>query len=346
MYFATYFDKNYIHFFLTLYQSLQTHCSDFVFYAVCLDEEAFDRIKAKKLPNVVAVSFKEYEKTDADLLEVKPTRSKVEYIFTSGPSILLHLFDKYPEIDLLTYLDSDLFFFDNPQYIFDELGQHDIGIISHKLTGWRKVYEKYGIYNVGWVSFRRSIAGLACLKQWRDDCLEWCYDSVEPTRFADQKYLDKWQAQFPTLKVIEQIGANLAPWNVGDYKLTMNDERLTTDKTGVHRSSFIVHSSKIQQPLVFFHFSSLKQRKEWLFTTGTSMYRFWLSGILRHKIYGAYIPALQKNLLSEQGAQPALNKRRQKTKFGFAFFNQDNLKTSFKKLIFPDYIIYRNGKIF
>lgn len=336
MYFATYFDKNYIHFFLTLYQSLQTHCNDFVFYAVCLDDGAYERIKAKNLPHVVAISFPEYEKTDSDLLKVKPTRSKVEYIFTSGPSILLHLFNKYQEIDLLTYLDSDLFFFDNPQYIFDELGQHDIGIISHKLTGRRKVYEKYGIYNVGWVSFRRSTAGLACLEQWRADCLEWCYDKVEPARFADQKYLDKWQAQFPTLKVIEQIGANLAPWNVGDYKLTLNYER----------SSVIVHQSKIQQPLVFYHFSSLKQRKAWLFTTGTSMYRFRLSGILRHRIYGTYIPALQKNLLAEQGAQLVMNKRRQKTKFGPEFFNRENFSTFFRKLIFPDYVFYRNGKVF
>ncbi len=341
-FFATYFDKNYIHFFLTLYESLQTHCNDFVFYAVCLDDVAFQRVSEKKLPKVIAISFSEYEKTNPDLLKVKPTRSKVEYIFTLGPSVLMHLFDTYPEIDLLTYLDSDLYFFDNPQYIFDELSNHDIGIISHKLTGWKKKYEIHGIYNVGWVSFRRSEQGLACLKQWRDDCLDWCYDKVEPTRYADQKYLDKWQAQYSNLKVIEQPGANLAPWNVGDYELSFELLALSFEPQILVSSKLKAKSSRLKAPLVFYHFSSLKQRKSWLFTVGTSMYHFRLTGILRHKIYGVYIPALQKNFIAEQGAQKTFNKRRQKNKF----FNRENFFTLFRKIIYPDYLIFWKGKIY
>ena len=31
------------------------------------------------------------------------------------------------------------------------------------------------VFCVEWNSFRRDPQGLACLKLWRDQCIEWCY---------------------------------------------------------------------------------------------------------------------------------------------------------------------------
>ena len=95
----------------------------------------------------------------------------------------------------LTYLDSDLFFYSDPQPIFDEIGEKSVGIIEHRFIPSKKGLVINGKYNVGWVSFQGPM-GKAILEGWARKCLEWCYNRAEPTRFADQKYLDYWKDQY------------------------------------------------------------------------------------------------------------------------------------------------------
>src|SRR6185437_5328485 len=138
-------------------------------------------------------------------------------------SLLDWLLRTRAEIEILSYLDGDLYFFSDPEPIFESFKAFSSLVIAHRFHPRRKFMEVYGLYNVGWLSFRRDPDGLACLAWWRDRCLEWCYDRLENDRFADQKYLDRFPELFRGVLVLDHPGANLAPWILGRHQLHSRD---------------------------------------------------------------------------------------------------------------------------
>jgi hypothetical protein len=242
-----------------------------------MDHTAYEILEKLHLPGVHPLSLEEFERNDELLLRAKQNRSRIEYYFTCTPSLPLYILSNWPEVDLITYLDADLFFFASPAPLFEELGDGSIAIIGHRFSQHMRHLQKFGIFNVGWLSFRRDDDAFACLYWWRERCIEWCYDREEDGRFADQKYLDDWASRFKNVVVLEHKGANLAPWNVSNY-------RLYHDKSGI----LIVDN----QPLIFFHFHGLKTITNWLYDPSWIFYSVKSSAILRKKIYAAYLKAL------------------------------------------------------
>jgi hypothetical protein len=208
----------------------------------------------------------------------------VEYYFTCTPSLPLYILRHWAEVDLITYLDADLFFFADPAPIYSALQNYSIGIISHRFAPKIKYMEQHGKYNVGWLSFRRDGPSLACLHWWREQCLEWCYDKPDGNRFGDQKYLDEWPRLFQGVLEIEHLGANLAPWNFGNYMLTVKDDHVWVN----------------EYPLIFFHFQGLEIITPQLFNLNFTDYKVKPSTILLQKLYQPYIKillALTKDIL-------------------------------------------------
>jgi len=279
IYFATYFDQNYLPRVIVLLESLK-QCMDepFHLFALCLDDASYELLEKLRPADVTLIRLKELEQSNVRLEQTKATRSIVEYYYTSGPSFLLFLFNQYRNIDILTYLDSDLYFFSSPQPLFKELDSHSIGIIEHRLSPNLQSYSRFGTYNVGWVSFRRDADGLDCLQWWADRCIEWCHDRVEGRRFADQKYLDNFPRLFGRVRVIQHKGANLAPWNLGACRVTSKDGNLMVDG----------------QPLIFFHFQGLKMIRPWLIDTNFGWYKVAPSPIVRQQIVAPYIRQLKE----------------------------------------------------
>ena len=144
----------------------------------------------------------------------------------------------------MTYLDGDLYFFASPEPIYGELAGRCLAIIPHRYAPNLARLRQFGTYNVGWVGARNNPDGLAVIQWWRERCIEWCHDYVDGERFADQGYLDSFPQLFPRVKVIENIGANLAPWNIGNYRIDVRDGGVLIDA---------------DQPLVFFHFQGLRK---------------------------------------------------------------------------------------
>jgi hypothetical protein len=180
---------------------------------------------------------------------------------------------------VITYLDADLFFFADPAPLFDEIGASSIAIIGHRFPPKQRHKETRGIYNVGWISFRRDENGLSCLDWWRDRCLEWCFDRVEEGRYADQKYLDDWPVRFENVTVLQHLGANLAPWNLANYNLRYNDS-----------NEVMVDG----QQLIFFHFHGLRRIAQFLYDPSWAREGVTPSVVLRRGIYAPYIQVLQE----------------------------------------------------
>lgn len=280
--FCTYFDSNYLVKGLALYRSLVRHAKPFRLWVLCFDDMAYEILQELALPEVLPISLSDFEEENPDFLQVKNTRSRIEYYFTSTPVLPLYILKNWPEVELITYLDADLFFFSALSPIYQELGSGSVLIVGHRFPPRLTHLEYTGVYNVGLLSFRRDDVGLACLQWWRQQCLEWCYDREEDGRYADQKYLDDWPTRFPGTVVLQHPGAGLGPWNIGNYSLgTGKDSQVLVDS----------------QPLVFFHFHGFKKVYGFLFDPNLANYGMQVNDVLKHHIYMPYIRELQSVIL-------------------------------------------------
>lgn len=275
--FCTYFDQHYLARGLALYDSLQRHCPNFRLWILCMDDAAHAKLSQMALLEVELIRLEDFEAGDAGLAVAKTNRSRIEYYFTCSASLPLFIFRQDASVDLLTYLDADMYFFADPAPVFEQLQGKSIGITAHRLPPAFRWREQYGLYNVGWLSFRRDPQGLACLQRWREQCIEWCYDKLEDNRYADQKYLDEWPTLYPDLIVLPHKGVNLAPWNVANYELRqLADGQLMVD----------------DEPLILYHFHGLKQKTHTLFDPRLYEYEVALSPILRNYVYAPYVRRL------------------------------------------------------
>lgn len=277
-YFCTYFDSNYLIKGLALYRSLIRHAMPFRLWVLCFDNLTYEILQKLALPEVDPILLRDFEEGDEELLQAKSNRSQIEYYFTCTPSLPLYILRKYPEVDVITYLDADLFFFSDPSPIYQELDRGSVLIVGHRFPPRLRHGEICGIYNVGLLSFRRDDVGLECLHWFRNQCLKWCYDRVEDGRFADQKYLDDWPTRFLNVVVLQHKGAGLAPWNVENYSLRLENRQVLVDS----------------QPLVFFHFHGFKQIRRWLYDPNLSGYGVHADSLLKRRIYGPYMRELQE----------------------------------------------------
>lgn len=287
-FFCTYFDRTYLSRGLALHESLLRHCPSSRLWVLCMDDATHEILTRLSPPHLHPIALADFERGDTELLKAKPSRSRIEYYFTCSPSLPLYVLNHHAEVDLITYLDSDLFFFASPEPVFAEMSDRSIAIIEHRYTPHLRHLLPNGIFNVSWLSFRRDERGLACLGWWRERCLEWCYDRVEPTRFADQKYLDTWPAQFEGVVVLQHKGANLAPWNLLNYSLRAGEEGIGVD----------------DQELVFYHFQGLKPFGQASWELGLSGYGVRPTRFLKQQIYGPYLRVLaeKERLVSKSRA--------------------------------------------
>ena len=275
--YCTYFDHNYLSRGLALYHSLREHAPESRLWVLCLSGKCHEILTQLHLPNLHPFAIEEFEAYHKDLAAVKQTRSTVEYYFTCTPSLVLFVADRVQAGELITYLDSDMFFFDDPKSVFDEIGESSIAIVPHRFPERLKRLEDRGRFNVGWVSFRKDPPGMACLNWWREKCMEWCHDVVEPTRFADQKYLDRWPDLFKGVAVLRHKGVNAAPYNLSNYTVDVRNGKTWID----------------DDPLVAYHFHGFRQLNSILYDTNLAAYGTRSSKVIRRGIYGRYIRALR-----------------------------------------------------
>jgi hypothetical protein len=262
-----------------------------------MDPECHRILTGMHLPEVHAIALEEFEKADAELFSARQNRSRIEYYFTCTPSLPLYVLNAKPEIDCITYLDADLYFYADPKPIFEEMKDRSIAIIEHRFAPNLCELERCGIYNVGWLTFRRDERALACLRWWRDRCIEWCYDREEGGKFGDQKYLDDWPARFEGVAVIQHKGANLALWNLANFTVRSQEGAIWVD----------------DQPLIFFHFHGLKQVGLHTYQLNQAYYRVRITPTVRNNVYRPYVRALREVAAGLQGPTPSPSSRALRT---------------------------------
>lgn len=229
MNFCTLFDSYYIHKGIALYLSLENVTDDFHLYVMAFDKDCFNKLKSLDFKHLTVELVDDFE--TPELLNVKPTRSKTEYCWTCGPSIIYYFINKF-NLPSITYVDADLWFLHNPQIAFDEIGKSSIAITEHFYDP-NNIYVRdspAGKYCVQFMYFKNDSDGMSCLRWWRDRCIEWCYSRYEEGKCGDQKYLESFEVLFNNVHVIKNRAVPIAPWNMDvyefmeDFKIKYNEE--------------------------------------------------------------------------------------------------------------------------
>jgi len=227
--FCTLFDTHYISRGITMYSSLEKHCADFHIYIFAFNDKALHILKSLQLKHATIISLQEFE--DEKLLKVKPTRSIGEYCWTSTSSTILYVIEKY-KVENCTYLDADLYFYSSPKPIFDELGTNSILLTEHRYTKLHNKSKTAGKYCVQFITFKNDERGLKALRWWRERCLEWCFAYYEDGKFGDQLYLEDWTERFEGVHVMKHLGGGLAAWNIQQYDIFENNDKLFGKEKG------------------------------------------------------------------------------------------------------------------
>ena len=236
MNFCTLFDSYYIHKGIALYLSLERVTKDFHLYVAAFDQDSYTKLKSCGFDRMTVELFEDFETPELKI--VKPTRTKAEYCWTAGPTVIYHFISKY-KLDEITYLDSDLYFLSDPHVVKNEVGGSSVAITEQHLK--EKNAARYGRYCVQYITFKNDEDGMRVLTWWRDRCIEWCYSRYEDGKYGDQKYLEQFEKLSNNVYVIQNRGL-LGSWDVSLYQL---------------KDSRLIYNGQ-EYPFVFFHMSGTR----------------------------------------------------------------------------------------
>jgi len=226
---------------------------------------------------MTVISLLDFE--DEELLSIKADREVGEYCWTCTPSTILYAIESY-NLPSCTYLEADLYFWNSPELLLNELGKKSVLITQHRFSPEYDQALTSGKYCVQFMTFKNNEEGLTALRWWRRECIKWCYARLEDGKFGDQKYLDDWLTRFNGVHELEHLGGGVAPWNIQKYKIELKGSNLF----GIEKSS------GTNFPVVFYHFH------EFSFTTPNKLefggYRFSQDQI--NLIYKPYVQHLER----------------------------------------------------
>lgn len=229
--------------FISLYKNMD----DFKVYVLCVDDKCYRFLKKINFNKVKLVKIPELNRED--LLALETERKLNQYCWTLKASFIKYIFNLDDSIERVTYIDSDLFFFQNPNIIFENQPDASVLLSSGEifLPMYSKEFNHYmqelaGNFNSGFISFKRDINGLECVNWWEKMCIDSCTSKPEDNKFGDQKYLDHMMFLFKNVQEITTPGINIGHWNYPKYNFTIADDKI------------MVNNSK----LIFYHFSGFR----------------------------------------------------------------------------------------
>ncbi|WP_347223757.1 glycosyl transferase [Bacteroides congonensis] len=247
--YCTLFNHKYLSRGLALFESLQKQNDKIELYIVAMDDIAFSKLIIEKPSNIIVISISDIEKENPDMLVAKGNRSATEYCWTCTSCVIHYIITHY-NCDTCTYLDADIYFYQNPGDALDKLKNYTTMLVPHLFSKKESDSEKLcGKYCVEFVPFKKEKKSLEILEHWRRQCLEWCYNKHEDGKFGDQKYIEEWDKR-DDVYISRNHGMGVAPWNAGRFDLIKND-------AGFY--DLIDLENNMQKcSLFFYHFSQLK----------------------------------------------------------------------------------------
>jgi hypothetical protein len=240
--FCTIVTNNYLPYAYALNESILKHGEEIEFKILVTDlsknDERFHSIVAQKnfenisfydpisiQENEVSASiYSKYHDTNMDVFRWSNKPVFINFLLSQG-------------YDKVIYVDSDIFFYSDYTFIFNDLDKYSVILSPH----WRASdpyrdpvnFEKNfteGIYNGGFIAVSKE--GRSAMDWWAKACEYKCVKLPSSGLYDDQKYLDFLHSKFENIGVLSNRGCNIAGWNRIECqrKLGENGKVLINDK--------------------------------------------------------------------------------------------------------------------
>ncbi len=160
--------------------------------------------------------------------------------------VIMHYILQEKKVKKVIFVDCDVYFFDNPKFLFSELTKARFLITPHWNSSDPSVDTKHflmsytnGLYNSGFVGASKN--ALDILSWWAKACEYFCIDDPFHGLYVDQIHLNLVPIYFEGVKIIKHKGCNVAWWNRYECRRTLgkNGEVLINNRF----------------PVVFIHFT-------------------------------------------------------------------------------------------
>jgi lipopolysaccharide biosynthesis glycosyltransferase len=144
------------------------------------------------------------------------------------------------------YVDNDIHFFNDYNFLFDELDNNDILLTPHWSSSNPYLDEKHysvlytsGLFNAGFIGVNNN--AVKALNWWAFACEYICEKNESKGQYVDQTHLNLFPIYFDNVKILKHRGCNVAKWNQIECKRTLiaNGELYINKK----------------YPIVFIHFT-------------------------------------------------------------------------------------------
>lgn len=293
---ATYFDSLYAARGLVMVASLLRHAPRTRVTILCFDDAVEPMIRRRFGDRVVCLPQPALEAEEPMLVPLRAARTRWEFYATHKAVFMRTLLGRSDPGEVVGYVDSDTAFYSDLEPLFVAMEGASIGITEHRFSDLARFHEpSAGRFNAGFGMWRNDEQGRQCLDDWARECLESCSAKADGQgRFMNQGYLTVWPERYPSVTVLAHPGANLAPWNLGSHRVTLRDGTVLVDG----------------QPLVFFHFSALRNLHD-----GTWRMHHWYAAdplkrlAVRRGIFYPYLRAVdrEREKLMEEWNTPGLD---------------------------------------
>jgi hypothetical protein len=154
------------------------------------------------------------------------------------------------------YIDPDLYFINSISIIINSIS--NLGLSPHfrpygttPIFDWMKNQNIIGdsnvftdgFFNGGFLIVKNKPTSISAINWWKKCCIHKCELNKELGFYHDQKYLDYMYMHFDGIDKINDLGCNIAEWNIYSYNITDID---------VENNYFLINKKFTPK---FFHFS-------------------------------------------------------------------------------------------
>ncbi len=246
--------KNYIGLAQVLEQSVRAH-SKADFFIFVADDFAADNQPEIPIPSNVVISKKVLAIKEDLWNEMAFKYNLVEFCTAIKPSCFSYLFQE-KKYDKVIFVDPDVYFFNNPDLLFAEMGDHSIMLTPHILELQKEFKGDYpdylflvnGTFNLGFLALSNTSSSSSFLDWWHNRLQQFCFFDFEKGMATDQKWINMLPSFFSGKELLISFnkGLNVAPWNYHERKVLKENNQLVVVKRDDHTDPV---------PLIFVHFS-------------------------------------------------------------------------------------------
>ena len=231
--FCTIITANYLPYAKQLYTCISENFSGSIVLHTLIsdaDTNSVEQLGAQTNPNIECYSEQDLKGEMADAFRQKYAETNMDaYRWSMKTVFMKQLFQK-PDIEKLIYVDSDIFFVENGDFLFDMLSDYRFLITPHWrcATNPESDMENFqlnfwdGIYNAGFIGANKD--SIEILDFWGKCCLAVCEKNRPAGFYVDQKYLDILPSRFEGIGVVRHKGCNLAGWNIIECPRSQNEK--------------------------------------------------------------------------------------------------------------------------